>query len=179
MKRFLYSILLLLLAHFGFLDSLAAAQLTDAENAKTVAKRDYVSAQAKILQDYKHATDECSKRTGPAEKECKIQALATRDAAEEDAKVAVDRPGYTVPLPDHDRKKASDDARARAKEDYKVALAKVMHADRSANMECSKLDGQDRKTCATEVATRTANAKRHAEYNYGRDIERAKAMKVP
>jgi hypothetical protein len=179
MKRFVYSMLLILLAHFGFLGNSAAVQLTDAENAKSVAKKDYVSAQAKILQDYKYATDQCSKRNGPAERACKIQALAARDAAEEDAKVAVDRAGYTVPLPDSDRKKASDDARARAKDDYKAAVAKVMQAGRSANTECSKLDGQDRKICANEVATRTANAKRHTKYNYARDIERAKAMRVP
>ncbi len=179
MNRFLYSILLLLLAHFGFLDNSAAAQLTDAENAKSVAKKDYVSAQAKILQDYKYATDQCSKRTGLVEKACNIQALATRDAAEEDEKVTVDRAGYTFLLPDSDRTKASDDARAKAKDDYKVAVAKVMQAGRLANTECSKLDGPDRKTCATEVATRTANAKRHAKYNYGRNIGRAKAVRVP
>jgi hypothetical protein len=44
MNRFFYSMLLLLLAHFGFLGNSAAVQLTDAENAKSVAKKDYVSA---------------------------------------------------------------------------------------------------------------------------------------
>lgn len=179
MNRFFYGMLLLLLAHLGFSGSSASAQPTAVDNAKSVARNDYVSAQAKILQDYKSEIDQCSKRTGPAEKACQIQAQAKRKADEEDAKLTVDRAGYSVPLPDQARKKTSDDARKRAKGDYKVAIDKLMQAGRLANAECLKLDGPDRKTCATEVATRTADAKRRTKTNYARDMERAKAIAAP
>lgn len=179
MNKFSQSTLLLLVMHFGFLGNSASAQSSVAENTKSVAKKDYVSAQAKILQDYTYATEQCSKRTGPVENACKIQARAKREADEEDAKRMVDRAGYTVPLPDQARKKASDEARASAKDDYKVAIDKVMQADRSAAAECSKLHGPDHKTCSSEVAARTADGKRRAKYNYARDVERAKAMTVP
>lgn len=171
--------LLLLLANLGFPGSSAAAQPTTVDNAISVAKKDYVSAQTKILQDYKHAVDQCLKWTGPAEKACTTQAQATRDAAEEDAKATVDRAGYTVPLPDKDRQKVSDGARVKAKDDYKALTEKVMQADRVATMECSRLRGPDRKTCTTGVAARTADAKRRAKYNYSREIDRAKAMAAP
>lgn len=179
MNRFSYGILLLLLAHLCFSGRSALARPTAVDNAKSVAKKDYISAQEKILHDYKSAIDQCSKWTGPAEKACRFQVQAKREADEEEAKLTVDQAAHTVPLPDQALKKASDDARTKAKDDYKVANSKVMGADRLANMECSKLERQDRKTCATEVATRTANAKRHAKYNYTRDIHRAKAMSTP
>jgi hypothetical protein len=178
MNRFPYG-MLLLLAHLGVSGSSASAQSTAVDNARSTAKKDYVSAQAKILQDYKYAIDQCSKWTGPGEKACKIQAQAKREADEEDAKLTVDRAGYAIPLPDQARKKASDEARARAKNDHKVAIGKVDRTDRIANTECSKLDGPDRKTCVNEVATRTANAKRQAKYNYAREMDRAKATAGP
>lgn len=173
------SISLFLLSQLGMPSSSTFAQPATVDNAKSVAKKDYVSAKGKILQDYKFAIEQCSKWTGPDEKACLIQAQAKREADEEDAKVTVDRAGYSDPLPDKAFKKASDEARERARYAYKVANIKLKQADRSANLECSKLDAQDRKTCATEVARRTTNAKQHAKYNYARDMDRAKAMAVP
>lgn len=179
MNQFFYARLLLLLAPLGFMSSSALAQATDVDNAKDVARKDYVSAQAKILQDFKYAIDQCSKATGPAERACKIQAQAKREADEENAKLTIDRAGYSVPLPDQARKKALNDARIKAKNDYKSAIKKVMRASHSANTECLKLDGSDRKICTNKVAERATEAKRQAKYNYGRDIDRAKAIKAP
>lgn len=179
MNRFFYARLLLLLAPLGFQSSSTFAQATDVDNAKSVAKKDYVSARAKILQDFKYAIDQCSKSTGPAERACKIQAQAKREADEENARLTVDRAGYSVPLPDQARKKAFNDARIKAKNDYKSAIEKVMRASHSANTECLKLDGSDRKICTTKVAERTTEAKRQAKYDYEWDINRAKAIKVP
>lgn len=179
MTRSSCGMLLLVLAHLGFPGNSAWAQSAMTSNASNVAKKDYASAQAKILRDYDYAVAQCSKRTGPAERACEIQVQAKREADEDEARLTVDRAGNNVPLPDQARKRASEEAGTRAKGNYKVALRKIVIVDRTANTECAKLYGADRKTCISEVAGRTARAKQQAKYNYTRDMARAKSMKVP
>jgi hypothetical protein len=147
--------------------------------AKVMALKDYESAMVKIKADNQVAVAECAKRTGPTAAACKIQAGAKHDAAAQDAKVILDRASEAFPLPDKERKKASDDAQARAKVAYDVAKAQIASTHRSANTECSILHGDARKTCRTEVSARTAEAEAQAQYLYKRDIARAKSIAPP
>ena len=153
--------------------------LKDYESAKVMALKDYESAKVKIQADNQVAMAECAKRTGPTAAACEIQAQAKHDAADKDAKVIYDRASEAFPLPDKDRKKASDDARARAKADYDVAKALITSTHRAANAECSTLSGDARKACRTEVSARTAEAEVQAKYLYKRDIARAKSIALP
>ncbi|MET0962703.1 MAG: hypothetical protein ABWY05_07780 [Noviherbaspirillum sp.] len=147
--------------------------------AKVMALKDYESAKVKIQADNQAAMAECAKLTGPTAAACKIQAHAKHDAADNDAKIILDRASETPALSDKERKKASDDARARAKADYDIAKARITSAHRAANTECSMLRGDAREACRAEVSARTADAEAQAKYLYTRDIVRAKSIAPP
>lgn len=157
----------------------AVAMADDAAVARNVAEKDYRRALEKIRNDDALETEKCRHGVGAAVDACLIQAHGKRMRAEQEAKAKVDRAGRTQPLPDAEAASASKQALDTAKSENRSVTKDIKMEPKSADAECGKLGGDERKACIGEVEQHRKDARNEADAMYEKARSDAKAIKAP
>jgi len=153
-----------------------AAPVSQFDAVQEMARKDYEAAMAGIASVSKADQFECAKQAGPAAKACTIQADGKRDAAEEEAKLALARARQQIPALKSDQEKAAAAGKRKAKVEYGVAKARIKRDRNLANAECSKLKKDEGRRCKKEVNDRYAIASDFASAAHVRAIAKADAI---
>lgn len=144
--------------------------------AQERARKDYELAMAKIDAVSKADQAECAKHVGPAAKACTIQADGKRDAAQEEAKLALARARDNQPTSKMEQVKAAAKEKRQAKVAYGVAQARITNNRNLANAQCSKLKNDDEQQCRDDVHARYTEASDSATSRYARALAKAQAL---
>lgn len=153
-----------------------AAPVSQFDAAQEMARKDYEAAMARIASVSKADQLECAKHAGPAAKACTIQADGKRDAAEEEAKLALTRAREQPPASKKDQEKAAAAGKRKAKTEYGVAKARVKRDRNLAHLECGKLKQAEERLCKKEVNGRYAVGNDFASAVYARALAKAQAI---
>jgi hypothetical protein len=140
------------------------------------ARKDYETTMARIAAVSKADQRQCANQAGPAGKACTIQTNGKREAAEEDAKLALAHAREEQPVSRTDQEKAAAAGKRKAKAAYGVANARIRNNRNLANVQCSKLKKDEEQRCKRDVHARYTTANEDASSAYARALARAQAI---